>query len=201
MGDAPRALSSSGALRPAGTNEGREREAGMKVIEAGGLRLEPQVAAHAAEMFVVLSDPAIYEFENEPPPSLDWLRTRFTKLETRLSGDVKEQWLNWVIRLPGSGLIGYVQATVTAEGDATIAYELSSPHWGRGLGYQAVRAMLSELQAHYRVRRLFAVFKRANFRSRRLLERLGFTPGTPQQHVEQQVAPDEDLMTMPAADD
>ena len=32
----------------------------MNVIEAGGVRLEPQVAAHAAEMFVVLSDPAIF---------------------------------------------------------------------------------------------------------------------------------------------
>lgn len=167
----------------------------MNVIEAGGMRLEPQVAAHAAEMFTVLSDPAIYEFENTPPASLDWLRTRFTKLETRLSGDGSEQWLNWVIRLPGCGLIGYVQATVTAKGDATIAYELSSPFWGRGLGYQAVEAMISELEGHYGVRRIFAVFKRANSRSRRLLERLGFAPGTSQQYVEQQVEAGEDLMS------
>jgi [ribosomal protein S5]-alanine N-acetyltransferase len=173
----------------------------MDVIEAAGVRLEPQVAAHADEMFVVLSDPAIYEFENAPPASLDWLRARFTKLETRLSGDGTEKWLNWVIRLPGSGLIGYVQATVTARGDATIAYELSSRYWGRGLGSQAVQAMISELQSHYRVRRLFAVFKRANFRSRRLLERLGFTQGSPRQYLEQQVEPDEELMTMPAAED
>lgn len=173
----------------------------MNVIEAGGIRLEPQVAAHADEMFVVLSDPAIYEFENAPPQSLECLRTRFTKLETRLSGDGKEHWLNWVIRLPGSGLIGYVQATVTAGGDAAIAYELASPYWGRGLGQQAVRAMISELQARYRVRRLFAVFKRANFRSRRLLERLGFTAGSPQQYVAQQVEPDEELMAMIATED
>jgi RimJ/RimL family protein N-acetyltransferase len=174
---------------------------GVNVVEAAGVRLEPQVAAHAAEMFVVLGDPAIYEFEREPPTSLDWLRTRFAKLETRLSGDGKEQWLNWVIRLPDARLIGYVQATVTAERDATIAYELSSANWGRGLGHQAVKAMISELQAHYGVRRLFAVFRRANFRSRRLLERLGFTPGSPQQYIERQVEPDEDLMTMIAAED
>lgn len=55
--------------------------------------------------------------------------------------------------------------------------------------------MISELQSHYGVRRLFAVFKRANFRSRRLLERLGFAPGSPQQYVEQQVEADEDLMS------
>lgn len=41
----------------------------MRTIEASRCVLEPQVAAHACEMFSVLSDPAIYEFENEPPPA------------------------------------------------------------------------------------------------------------------------------------
>jgi ribosomal-protein-alanine N-acetyltransferase len=59
----------------------------MRVIDIGSLTLELQTAAHAEAMFVVLSDPAIYEYENEPPASLDWLRTRFAKLETRLSAD------------------------------------------------------------------------------------------------------------------
>jgi len=52
----------------------------MHVIETGSLTLEPQTAAHAEEMFAVLSDPAIYEHENEPPPSLEWLRARFAQL-------------------------------------------------------------------------------------------------------------------------
>src|SRR5213593_3890807 len=98
----------------------------MRVIETGSLTLEPQTAAHAEEMFTVLSDPAIYEYENEPPPSVDWLRARFTKLESRRSTNGQEQWLNWVIRLPTSELIGFVQATVRSKGRAAIAYELSS---------------------------------------------------------------------------
>jgi len=72
----------------------------MRVIETDSLTLEPQTAAHAKDMFAVLSDPAIYEYENEPPPSVEWLRARFTKLESRLSANGQEQWLNWVIRLP-----------------------------------------------------------------------------------------------------
>src|SRR5437879_10120533 len=55
----------------------------MHVIETGSLKLEPQTAAHAEQMFAVLSDPAIYEHENEPPPSLEWLRARFAQLESR----------------------------------------------------------------------------------------------------------------------
>ena len=44
---------------------------GMRVIATPRLTLASQVAAHAAAMFVVLSDRAIYEFENAPPSSYD----------------------------------------------------------------------------------------------------------------------------------
>jgi RimJ/RimL family protein N-acetyltransferase len=166
----------------------------MRLIQTGSLTLEPQTAAHAEEMFAVLSDPAIYEYENEPPPSLEWLRARFTKLESRLSANGGEQWLNWVIRLPTSELIGYVQATLHPDGRAAVAYELSGAYWGRGLARQAVQAMISELVGHYRVRSLSSVLKRENLRSMRLLERLGFSPASPERHVEHRVEPDELLM-------
>jgi RimJ/RimL family protein N-acetyltransferase len=166
----------------------------VRIIEAGSLTLEPQAATHAEEMFAVLSDPAVYEFENEPPRSLEWLRARLAKLESRQSADGKEQWLNWVIRVPTSQLIGYVQATVHPGGRAAIAYELSSTYWGRGLARQAVEAMISELAAHYQVRSLTAVLKRANFRSLRLLERLGFSLASQEQHAECHVQPDEVLV-------
>jgi [ribosomal protein S5]-alanine N-acetyltransferase len=146
----------------------------MRQIETPRLLLEPQVAAHAEAMFDVLSDPAIYEFENASPASLAWLRERFAKLETRHSGDGCEDWLNWVVCERGGGPIGYVQATVQAGGRAFIAYEMASAFWGRGLGREAVTAMIGELVAAYRVHTVQAVFKRANFRSRRLLEALGF---------------------------
>jgi hypothetical protein len=84
----------------------------MRTLETAALTLEPQRAQHAAEMFAVLSDPAIYEYENQPPASLEALRRRYAALESRRSPDGREQWLNWVIRLPAGEPIGYVQATV-----------------------------------------------------------------------------------------
>ena len=125
----------------------------MHVIGTGSLTLEPQTAAHAEEMFAVLSDPAIYEHENEPPLSLEWLRARFAKLESRRSADGQQQWLNWVIRLPSS-----------------------------------------ELVQRYQLRQLTAVFKRKNLRSMRLLERLGFSPASLEQHMKHHVEPGERLM-------
>lgn len=166
----------------------------MNVIATASLTLEPQVAAHADEMFRVLSDPAIYEYENEPPPSVEWLRARFARLESRFSPEGQERWLNWVIRLPTSELIGYVQATVRSNDRAAIAYELSSAHWGRGLARRAVQAMICELVAHYHVRSLSAVLKRENLRSLHLLERIGFSLASPGQHVQRKVEPGELLM-------
>jgi RimJ/RimL family protein N-acetyltransferase len=166
----------------------------MRVIETGRLTLEPQVAAHAEEMFVVLGDPAIYEYENEPPPSVEWLRERYTRLESRHSADGTEQWLNWVVRLPSSGLIGYVQASVHPGSRAAIAYELASRFWGRGLAREAVEAMISELVQRYRVYTLSAVLRRENHRSLRLLERLGFSEAAPELHARLQVDPGELLM-------
>ena len=142
----------------------------------------------------MLSDPAIYEHENEPPASLEWLRARFARLESRRSARGDEEWLNWVVREPAGGLIGYVQATVTADGRAAIAYVLSSAHWGRGLARAAVEAMIRELAERHGVSRLTAVLKRENLRSLRLLERLGFAPAGPEPSRRLEIEPDEMLM-------
>jgi RimJ/RimL family protein N-acetyltransferase len=148
----------------------------MRRIETQRLCLEPLTAAHAVGMFAVLSDPAIYEYENAPPVSLAWLYARYEKLSTRTSPDGTEQWLNWVIRLRDGALAGYVQATISPDGHAGIGYEFASRHWGRGLAGEAVAAMLAELAGRYRVDRFTAVLKRDNLRSLRLLQRLGFAP-------------------------
>ncbi len=166
----------------------------MRIIETVRLTLEPQIAAHADEMFIVLGDPAIYEHENQPPASLDWLRGRFAKLESRHSPDGREQWLNWVVRLPTSELIGYVQATVRPDGRAGIAYEFCSRSWGRGLAHCAVAAMIGELVEHYHVHSLTAVLKSDNQRSRRFLERLGFSIAPAELRVALELEPGEMMM-------
>lgn len=146
----------------------------MNILVTDRCTLEPQIAAHADEMFIVLSDPAIYEFENAPPQSEAWLRSRFEKLETRTSPDGREHWLNWVIRLPDRQLAGYVQATVLESGIAYVAYELASRCWRKGLGSHAVSTMLCELASKYDVAIAVAVLKSRNFRSHGLLLKLGF---------------------------
>ena len=131
----------------------------MFVLQAGDLRLEPEHPRHAEEMFVVLSDPAIYEYENEPPPSVYALRGGYERRQSRLSPDGEEVWLNWVVRLGTGEAIGYVQATLRPDGQAAVAYEFNSRYWGRGLASQAQRAKMLELVEREQTRDIWAVLK------------------------------------------
>ena len=158
------------------------------------MTLEPQTAAHAEEMFVLLSDPKIYRYEGKPPESVEALRERFQRLESRRSPDGREHWLNWVVRLPNGELAGYVQATAHHDGHAAIAYVLGSKYWDKGIGREAVGAMLTVLRERHGVREFTAVLKRVNVRSRALLERLGFSPASAELRDRIGVADDEELM-------
>ncbi|MFN7980909.1 MAG: GNAT family N-acetyltransferase [Vicinamibacterales bacterium] len=147
----------------------------MHLLRTASLTLEPQLASHAAEMFLLLSDPAIYEFEGEPPPSAAALEGRYRRLESRVSPDGSQRWLNWVLRSPDGNLVGCLQATVLTGGAAYVAYELGSRYWRRGYASEALVAVLEELESNYDVRQAFAALKRANIRSSGLLTKCGFT--------------------------
>lgn len=146
----------------------------MSAIAGEGVTLEPQLASHAAELYAAISDPSLYEFiDNKEPASEDALRERLTKLETRLSPDGTEHWLNWVVRNPAGEMVGYVQATVTPDHCAEIAYVLGRAHWRKGYAHAACVAMISELRSNYGVTRLTATLDPANDASLALLRKLG----------------------------
>ena len=168
----------------------------MTFLQAGPWRLEPQRAVHAREMFDVLSDPAIYEFENAPPPSPAWLEQRFARLEAGVSPDGAQKWLNWVIRTPSGALAGYVQATVQASGCALIGYELGSAHWRQGMGSRCVDRMIGALRAEPGVHTVVAVLKAANHRSLGLLQKLGFLPADASVRTEHGAEADEQVMLL-----
>lgn len=168
----------------------------MRAIDVGALRLEPLTAAHAPEMFGVLSDPAIYEFENAPPASEAALARRYAIQERRSSEDGSEVWLNWVVQLPDGTLAGYVQATVLRTGVAFVAYELASRHWRQGIGSTAVAAMLGELAQRYGVETHLAVLKARNHRSQALLRKLGFVVVDAQQCARIGARPESDEIAM-----
>ena len=171
----------------------------MRTLHARRCILEPLVQAHARKMFRVLSDPAIYEFENSPPATEEWLTKRYERLESRGSGDGKNMWLNWVIRLPSGELAGYVQATVLPDSTSYVAYELNSRYWRQGIGSSAVQALLEELHEQYSVKTFVAVLKAKNYRSKGLLRKVGFVPASAEEEALYRDEPDELVMVRASA--
>ncbi len=117
------------------------------------LQLEPLSETHAAEMVSVLADPSLYEFIGGAPPSLNDLQAQY-RAQVAGSGDEREVWLNWVIRLEGVA-VGFVQATVTGS-VSDVAWVVGAAWQGRGIATEAARAMcdwlttvgVSRLEAH-----------------------------------------------------
>jgi RimJ/RimL family protein N-acetyltransferase len=146
----------------------------MCAIAGEGVTLEPQLASHAAELYAVIADPALYEFiDTKEPASEAALRERLTRLESRTSPDGTEHWLNWIVRSSAGELVGYVQATVTPDHSAEIAYVLGRAHWRKGYAYAACTAMIDDLRKSYGVTRLTATLDPANTASLALLRKLG----------------------------
>jgi [ribosomal protein S5]-alanine N-acetyltransferase len=147
----------------------------MRTIAAKGVTLEPQIGAHATELYALLKEPALYRFiDNKGPASEAALRERLARLGSRLSPDGTEHWLNWVVRNAEGAIVGYVQATVRVGGDAEIAYVLGLPFWRRGYAFAACAAMLAELAVSYGVKRATATLDPDNSASLALLRKLGF---------------------------
>ena len=169
----------------------------MQTITTPQLTLEPQTVAHADAMFEVLSDPAIYpHLDDSPPVSVERLRERYARLESRRSPDGNQTWLNWVIRPQDQPPVGFVQATIAPRGTATIAYVLSSAHWGRGYASIATRAMIEHLATAQGVTRFIATVETANQRSIRLLGQLGFRPATAIEVAERRLSATERLFVL-----
>lgn len=149
----------------------------MQKLATPRLVLEPLTRRHAAEMFEALSDHAIYRYIDEArPASVDALAARYTRLESRRSGDGREHWLNWVVREPASGkAVGFVQASVLENGTGFVAYVIAPASQGLGYGREATAAMIAELERGYGVKRLCASVDARNAASIALAQALGFT--------------------------
>jgi RimJ/RimL family protein N-acetyltransferase len=147
----------------------------MRALHSASLTLEPLVAAHADAMFAALSAPEMYAYmPGKPPASVEAVRERYARLESRRSADGTQQWLNWVVRMRTGECAGFVQATIHPQLTADFAFALAPRHWGHGVAFEACTTAIPALFADFDVTALYCTVDRSNRRSLRLLERLGF---------------------------
>ncbi len=147
----------------------------MEALAAGALRLEPLQRLHAAALYPLLADPALYtHMDHGPPASEQALADVYARLESRQSPDGTEQWLNWALIAADGQALGFVQATLFGERQAWIAYMLGRAHWCQGHARLGTQAMIEHLHGRCGVQHLLACVERANLRSLGLLHHLGF---------------------------
>jgi RimJ/RimL family protein N-acetyltransferase len=124
-------------------------------------------------MVSVLTDRSLYRFTGESPPDLSTLSDRYRVLERRISPDGSQLWLNWILRTRDTHrAIGYVQAMLTQDTRATIAYVVGTAWQGQGLASEAVCKLVESLRWHG-VRTIDANIARDHAASARVAEAAG----------------------------
>ena len=81
----------------------------------------------------------------------------------------------WTVRLSDGTFVGVVDLSEIANGEADIGFMIRRDHWGKSYAFGA--CVLAIMNAHaMKLRRLKARIHADNQRSRKLLQRLGFSP-------------------------
>jgi tRNA(adenine34) deaminase len=176
-------------------------EFGRRNLRTARLVLEPIVALHADALWPLFADPAMARPGREPPPpSLAWLSGHFAQLERRIAPDGSGASLHWALReLAGGDYLGWAQAAAQADGTASVDIALAPSQRRRGLGAEALRAVLEELARHAPMSMVHAVAGKADEAAGALLGALGFrevdAAACPQAHP----AAGERVFTLPPA--
>ena len=104
------------------------------------LRLTPLAMADAELMHPILADAQLYRYTGETPPSDEELAERY-RLLVAGSPDRLEEWVNWIVRLQGTGVpIGHMQATIFSD-HAELAWLIGVPWQGNGFAKEAAGAV------------------------------------------------------------
>jgi RimJ/RimL family protein N-acetyltransferase len=108
-------------------------------LQSERLTLVPMGPEHAAELAVVLGDPALHRFTGGEPEDVTILAQRLER-QSRGSPVPGQRWCNWVVRRsPAGSAIGTMQATVTMgpPAAAVLAWVIAREHQGRGCATEA----------------------------------------------------------------
>lgn len=138
------------------------------------LALEPLNAWHGESLFAFLKEPLLYTFQAEEPPlAASHLSRRFEAMEGRRAPDGSELRLGWAVRIATAGYAGLVEATLRADGMATLGAWTFLPFQRLGYAREALEAVLAHLRAAG-AREAAAAIDTRDTAAIRLAESLGF---------------------------
>jgi [ribosomal protein S5]-alanine N-acetyltransferase len=145
-------------------------------LESQRLHLKPLMSTDADAAFASLQDDRIYQWISmNKPQSVESLRADWKRIESRVSPDGQEAWLNWFVTSKADGKpIGSIDACIDIENVATnFGYYFFADSWGQGYASEAVKAVADALMAQG-VQKLIATVTSGNGASVRVLQKANF---------------------------
>jgi len=150
----------------------------MRTLRTERLRLTPVTVQNAGALWQVLQQPDLRSYQELPNMGaaafIDMVSKRPKSLRPATSG--RFEWLIYLHRVRKP--VGWVSLRI-AERDlqtGEIGYSIVRDFRGRGIATEAVRALVDEAFAQAALLRVNAFCVPENMPSRRLLERLAFSP-------------------------
>jgi RimJ/RimL family protein N-acetyltransferase len=139
------------------------------------LILSPLLLSDASTLFAYRSDPNIYRYQTWEPRTVEDAQHFIASLQ-HLAFDTPGTWFQLGIRLRENGtLVGDLGVHFIADDphQVEIGFTLAPAYQGRGIGTEAVRALLSHLFGVFHKHRVFASVDPRNAPSIALLKRIG----------------------------
>ena len=154
----------------------RELNEPFTLIETDRLILRPWLASDAEHLFSLASDPEI-------GPAAGWLPHESVEESAKIIETVFATPETYAVVLKESGaLVGCVgfnagdaASMSLSDGELELGYWIGRPFWGRGYAVEAARALVERGFGELRLHGMHAAYFDGNVRSRRVLDKLGFS--------------------------
>ena len=154
-------------------NEDAIRDAA--ILTAENLTLEPMTSSHAVDLFHLFQDPDLQRWTfRDVPTSVDSFRDGIRFLESRLSRDHSEFWLNWIFRLRSTNQIaGKVEVSLDRKTrEANLAYYTFGPFQRKDYAREACAAVIEHIFSEWNCRMIYMEMDVENLASFTLAEGL-----------------------------
>lgn len=137
-------------------------------IQTERLILRPRAEKDIPNMLKMFNNDEVREFLGSNPPRDEQSMVEMVRNRTETK---------WTVALKDKDeFIGDVMIPEIAEGYlGEIGYRFMKEYWGCGFAYEAVSAVIEHCKSTLNLKRLFATIDNKNRKSKKLIEKLGFT--------------------------
>ena len=149
----------------------------MKILETRRLIFRHQTLSDLDDLFALYCDSDIVKYIPDAPWNYDDTRAELewfmnghpNRPELGLWSDIQKETGNFI------GRCGLLPRSIDGQDEVEVAYLISKPYWGQGLGTEAAQAMLDYGFEQLNLPRLVCLVEKDNLASIKVAQKIGMT--------------------------